>query len=256
MPIFLEETGRLKKLKPNQKGQIHTDKGFFEYEEDKRVFKSSKGVIYTKTNYFADKFHFIKRGPQTSHIKDLGVLFAEILPQKDWIMLEAGSGSGQVSCFFANYVKEIYSFEKRKEFFETAKANCENLNVKNVKFYNEPLENLEKIEELKEKKFDFIFLDLGEPWKFLDLAFKRLKLTGFLAFYIVSPRQLDLLLQEWTKFKKKLVLIDIFEVIKREWEAKSRDYVFAKPKTTGLMFTAFIVLFRKIVEDEEEKSEL
>jgi tRNA (adenine57-N1/adenine58-N1)-methyltransferase len=247
VPIFLEETGKVKRLKANEKNEIHTDKGKFEYKEDEKIFKTNKGIFYFKSNYFVDKFRFIKRGPQTSHIKDLGLLFAKIMPQRDWTVLEAGSGSGQVSCFFANYVKEIYSFEKRKEFFEIAKKNIEELNLNNVKIFNKDLKEALDLEEIKNKKFDFIFIDLGEPWDFFELAREKLKLTGFLAFYIVSPRQLDKLINEWDRnYKNHFTLIDIFEVIERNWEVKGKEEKFTKPKTTGLMFTAFIVIFRKI----------
>ena len=52
-------------------------------------------------------------------------------------------------------------------------------------------------------------------------------------------------------------MIDIFEVIERNWEVKGKSEVFTKPKTTGLMFTAFVVIFRKIgVEKNEEEDKL
>jgi len=237
--IFLDEKGRLHKFKKNK--IIHTHKGFFEYNEDKKIFKTNKGFNFYKSDDFVDKIKFIKKGPQTSHFKDLGLLFSKIMPQKNWIMLEAGSGSGQVSIFFSNYVKEIYSFEIRKEFYEIAKKNLEELKIGNVKLFNKDLKDLKNFNVV----FDFVFLDLAEPWNFLDLIHEKLRFLGFLAVYFVSPRQLDLFLNNLDR--NKFLIIDMFEVIERKWELKENEkYLFAKPKTTGLMFTSIIVLLRKI----------
>ena len=239
--IFIDEKGKLHKFKKNK--VIHTNKGFFEYQKNKKIFETNKGFKFYESNDFVDKIKFIKRGPQTSHYKDLGLLFSKIMPQKDWIMLEAGSGSGFVSIFFSNYVKEIYSFEKRKEFYEIAKKNLEELKIKNVKLFNKDLKEIKDLNI----NFDFVFLDLSEPWEFLDLIYEKLRFLGFLAVYFVSPRQLDLFINKLDN--QKFLIVDIFEVIERNWEVKEKKeqkYRFAKPKTTGLMFTSIITLLRKI----------
>jgi tRNA (adenine57-N1/adenine58-N1)-methyltransferase len=239
--IFLDEKGKLHKFKKNE--IIHTHKGYFKFNEEEKIFETNKGFKFFKTEDFIDKIKLIKRGPQTSHFKDLGVLFAKILPQRDWIMLEAGTGSGMVSLFFSNYVKEIYTFEKRKEFYEIAKKNFENLNINNIKIFNK---DLKEVKELN-VTFDFVFLDLGEPWEFLDLIYEKLRFLGFLAVYLVSPRQLDLFINKIDK--NKFIIVDIFEVLERNWEVKEdkeKRYKFTKPRTTGLMFTSFIALLRKI----------
>jgi tRNA (adenine57-N1/adenine58-N1)-methyltransferase len=239
--IFLDEKGKYYFLKPNNKKEVHTNKGFFIFNENKDIFETNKGFKFFKVNYFRDKFKFIKKGPQTSHIKDLGLIFAKILPQKDWVMVEAGSGSGQVLSFFANYVKEIHSFEIKEEFFNIAKKNIEFLGLKNVYLYNKDLKECEV-------KANFVFLDLPEPWAYLEKIKEILERKGFLVIYFTTPRQLDLFMQKFQeKYKEFFVLEDIFEVVERPWELKKKErIIFCKPKTVILGFTAIVAILRKI----------
>ncbi len=243
LKIFLDEKGRYYCLKLNDKDEIHTNKGFFKYEKGKRSFVTNKNFLFFEVFSFKDYFNFIERGPQTAHIKDLGVIFAKILPQQDWIMVEAGTGSGQTTCFFAKYVKEIHSFEIRKEFFEIAKRNISFLGLENVYLYNENLENCNI-------KADFIFLDLGEPWKYLPKINEILKEGGFLVVYFTTPRQLDLFMDKLQKNFKNLVIEEIFEVIKRDWELKkTKEFIFCKPKSLMLGFTSIVTIIRKIKKE-------
>ncbi len=239
--IFLDEKGKYYFLKPNNKGEVHTNKGYFVLEENKETFETNKGFRFFKVDYFRDKFKFIKKGPQTSHIKDLGLIFAKILPQKDWVMVEAGSGSGQTLSFFANYVKEIHSYEREERFFKIVKENIDFLNLKNVYLYNRDLKECSI-------KADFMFLDLPEPWEYLEKAKEILKRKGFLAVYFTTPKQLDLFMQKfWEEYREFFILEEIFEVIERKWELKEKEnIIFCKPKTTILGFTAIVAILRKI----------
>lgn len=241
--IFLNEEGKYFILKPNERNEIHTNQGWFIFKEGEEKFVSSKGKKFYLMDYYSDYFKFIKKGPQTSHLKDLGVIFSKIMPQKDWIMVEAGSGSGQTLCFFAKYVKEIHSFEIKKEFYEIAKRNLEFLGIDNVYLYNK---NLNEIDE--NIKANFVFLDLGDPWEYLEKINKVLKRKGFLVVYFTTPKQLDYFINEIEeKYKEDFVLVDIFEILERNWEKKKKNnYLFCKPKTIMLSFTSIIAIFRKV----------
>jgi len=62
---------------------------------------------------FTDKFKKIKRGPQIITPKDIGTIITETGINKNSIVLDAGGGSGSLSCFLANITKKVYCYEKK-----------------------------------------------------------------------------------------------------------------------------------------------
>ncbi|HID40622.1 MAG TPA: tRNA methyltransferase, partial [Pyrodictium sp.] len=97
------------------------------------IIKSHLGeeFIYLEDS-FIDKILFIKRGPQITHQKDIGLLISLTGLSSGWKVVEGGSGSGYMTAFLANIVKpngKIYSYEKRDDFYTIAKKNLEFLGL-------------------------------------------------------------------------------------------------------------------------------
>ena len=209
--------------KPGSKIKSHLNKEFRLIEAD-----------------FVDRVRKIKRGPQIVLLKDAGVISAYLGIAPGIRVIEAGSGSGALTCYLANLVREhgkVYSYEIRKDFSELALKNVESLDLeKYVEFKNSDVKNA------KEKNVDAVILDLPEPWKVLTAIKKTLKPGGRLACYLPTANQVIELLKALNK--AKFFDIRVIETIERGWQTKSEAF---RPSSEGIGHTAFLIFSRKIV---------
>ena len=205
-----------------------------------KIVKSHLGeefVVLQDT--FIDLLEFLKRGPQTTHPKDFGLLISLTGLSSGWKVVEGGSGSGILTTFLANIVKpdgKVYSYEKRKEFYEIAKENLEKIGL--IRYVDLKLKDITM--GIDEKGVDMVILDIGEPWKVLEHAYNSLKIGGYLAVFLPNITSVLKLLEENSKF----YLLGIYENIVREWIYR-KDVL--RPKNMQLVHTEFLVLFRKLI---------
>lgn len=216
-------------------GDLHTRFGVIKEKEIKNgVVKSHIGkefLVYEAS--FVDRVERIKRGPAVIANKDIGIIITNIGINAKSRILEAGSGSGRLTAFLANISSNVISYEHKKEIFELAKRNLDNLKLK-VKLKNEDI-----YEGIDEKNLDAIILDLAEPWKVLKHAEKALKCGGFLVAYLPNITQIIQLVRS---LNSPFILDKVEEVIEREWYVDDR----VRPVNTILGHTAFLVFVRKI----------
>ena len=189
------------------------------------------------------EFHFppllkkLKRGgPAVTLPKDAGTIIAYTGVGKDSRVVELGSGSGFMTVQLANIVKEVVSYEKRKEFLDIAQKNVERAGLDNVTFKQQDV--LEGIDE-QDESFDLVFVDIAEADQVAEMAHKALRKGGFMAAHCLQAEQAKLLHLEAKKH-----FSDVFttESVMREYEA--REFGF-RPKHFGLMYSAYLVFARK-----------
>ncbi|MCW1296532.1 MAG: tRNA (adenine-N1)-methyltransferase [Candidatus Parvarchaeota archaeon] len=186
---------------------------------------------------FTDVFEIIQRGPQIITLKDASLICAYTGINKESIVLDAGTGSGALTCFLANIAKTVYSYEKRKDFFKIAEKNIKLFGFKNI-----ILKNRDVYKKIDEKDLDLIVLDLPEPWKALKNVKKSLKRGGFFVCYLPTTNQV----MELLKHLKKIDCLNAFkvcEIIEREWKINDKAL---RPKNIILGHTGFLVFIRKI----------
>lgn len=216
-------------------GDLHTRFGVIKEKEIKNgVVKSHIGkefLVYDAS--FIDKVNRIKRGPAVVVNKDVGIIIANTGINAKSKILEAGTGSGRLTAFLANISSNVTSYEHKKEIFELAKRNLDDLKLK-VK-----LKNKDIYEGIDEKNLDAVILDLAEPWRVLKHAEKALKCGGFLVAYLPNITQVIQLVRS---LSAPFILDKVEEVIEREWYVDDR----VRPVNTILGHTAFLVFVRKI----------
>ena len=184
---------------------------------------------------FIDNFTKIKRGPALMHPKDVGCIITTTGVGVGSKVVDAGTGQGGLSSFLARIGCKVTSYEKSPEFFELSKNNISNLKLKVT------LKNKDIYEGISEKNLDLITLDLLEPWKVLDPAYKSLKSGGFLVAYLPTITQV---IQLSTNLdKNKFYLWKVSETIERKWYS---DGLKVRPENMILGHTAFIFFARKI----------
>ena len=177
-----------------------------------------------------------KRGPQIIMPKDAGVIISTTGCSPDWKVVDAGTGSGFLSMFLANIGCTVYSYEKKKEFYEIARKNTINFGLKNL-----VIKNADITKGIKEKDMDLVTLDMQYPEKAVKHAFKALKSGGWLAVYSMHIEEVKKVYEELRKHN--FVEIKILENIQREWQSLGK---LTRPKNYMLAHTGFLTFARKM----------
>lgn len=229
---------KVKKVVINEKGKT------FYVREDKKEFHTKYGIIKLNKKSqtirdetfhvfdpsYIDEYKNILRVAQIPPLKDMGALITNTGITKESNVTEAGAGSGGLTCFLANIAKKVTSYEIRKDYFDVVKKNIDYLNIKNVTLKNKDFG------ESSEKEQDVVILDMPEPN--LTAAKKILKRGGFLALYLPCITQVEEALNNSNDF----LHLKTIELIEREWHVEGKK---VRPKSQGLMHSAFLVFFRK-----------
>jgi len=221
----------------------HTKFGFIKKSDLKKsntIVKTNKGTeMYILEPSFTDKFKKIKRGPQIITPKDIGTIITETGINKDSIVLDAGGGSGSLSCFLANLVKKVYSYEIRKDFVKIIKENQKRLELKNL-----TIKNKDVTKNITEKNLDLITLDLPEPWHVIKHAEKALKPGAFLIAYLPTITQVTQFVEQ-IKESKKFFYIKTLENLQRNWIVNNKV---VRPDFQMLGHTGFLIITRKVIK--------
>ncbi len=191
-------------------------------------------VLFNNMQNIIDFLKKAKRGPQVILPKDAALIISETGINKDWKVVDAGSGSGFLALILGNLGCKVYTYEIREDFYKLAKENIKRSGLKNIKIFNKDI-----IKGITQKKVDLVTLDMKNPEKAIKHAFSSLKQKGFLVVYSMHIEQVQDVLRELEKYKFS---VRVMENIQREWQTVKG---FTRPKT-HLAHTGFLIIARKI----------
>ena len=222
---------------------LHTQYGFVKNEELKKAKDGDSIKSNTDKEFFIfgpsfiDMYRKIKRDAQIIPLKDVGCIIAETGINKESRILDAGAGSGALSCFLASIAKEVVTYEIREDFIEIVKKNIDFLNLKNIE-----IKKIDIFQKVEEKDIDVITLDVPEPWNAINSCSKALKPGGFIVSYSPSiPQVADFV--NAIKKNENFVYIKTVEISEREWEVEERK---VRPKSSGIGHSGFLSFARKV----------
>jgi tRNA (adenine57-N1/adenine58-N1)-methyltransferase len=160
-------------------------------------------------------------------------------------VVETGTGSGALTTYVASLVKpggRVYSYEIREDFHKMATKNLAKAGLS--EFVELKLADASK--GFEETDADAAIIDLGDPWNFVDIAWKALKPSGGFAGITPTTNQAELLVD---KLKKNgFTRTECFEILFRKMEARIG---MTRPSTRMIGHTAYIVIATKLLEKEE-----
>jgi len=233
--ILIKNDGTKYYIKDSSK-DYHCKEGLIKSSELKKTkAKSNIGKEFSVFDAsFIDDYSKIKRGAQIVSRKEIGLIVSETGINKESKVVDAGGGSGALSCYLAHLCKEVTTYEIREDFFNIVKHNKEFLGLENLKVKNKD------VKEINEKNVDLVTLDLPDPWEAIPVVVKALKKGGFLVSYSPTiPQVMDFVNQ----LPEELMHLKTIEIIEREWEIDGRK---VRPKTRQLGHTGFLSFCRKI----------
>ncbi|GIH09615.1 transposase [Rhizocola hellebori] len=226
----------------------HTHRGALAHDDliglpDGSVVTSANGTAYMALRpLLADYVLSMPRGAQVIYPKDAAQIVAmgDVFPGAK--VLEAGAGSGALSCSLLNAVGdggELWSYELREDFAAVARKNVE------AWFGGAPAAwNLKvgDVSDCAETGFDRIILDMLTPYAALDLVERALLPGGVFIGYVATTTQLsDLVeaLRERGCFTEPYA----WESLVRDWHA---DGLAVRPDHRMIAHTAFLVRSRRL----------
>ncbi|MGD0063344.1 MAG: tRNA (adenine-N1)-methyltransferase [Streptosporangiaceae bacterium] len=201
-PVQLTDTkGRSHLITLRAGATFHTHRGALNHDDiiggpDGNVVKSGGGTPYVVFRpLLADFTLAMKRGAAVVYPKDAAqiVAFADIFPGAR--VLEAGAGSGALSCWLLRAVGEqgtLTSFERRPDFAEVAQRNVE-------QFFGAPPPSWQLVvgdfgrpeQDPSLSDFDRIILDMLAPWECVDAVAWALAPGGLVCSYLATTTQLS-----------------------------------------------------------------
>ncbi len=155
-------------------------------------------------------------------------------------VFECGTGSGAFTIMLSYGVYpdgKIISFEKEKRFYEIAKKNIDKFGKKEVvEIYNK---DIEEAKELWNEEYDALFIDLREPWEYIEIYYQILKSGGFIGFILPTANQVSRLLEA---LQKKFCNIEVCENLQRFYKIVPERF---RPEDRMIGHTGYLIFARK-----------
>jgi len=223
--------------------KIQTAEGIVNLKQIKKFdssVKSHTGKIFfvVKPNLNDILKKRVKRMPQIIMTKDASLILAYTGVMPGSLVVDAGSGSGYLSIFLANYLKpgKIVTYEKDKKFAKVAKENFKSSGLE--KFIKLKQKNI--LKGIDEKNVDLITLDMKNSEKVVKHAYAALKYGGWLVVYSPYVEQVKAVVKEIKK--KGFSETKTVENIVRFWDVGEHTL----PQRSGIMHTGFMTFARKV----------
>ena len=230
-------------------GQYHTHRGALSHDEligrpEGIVVASTAGTQYLAFRpLLADYVLSMPRGAQVVYPKDAAqiVMWGDIRPGAR--VLEAGAGSGALSCSLLRAVGEsgsVTSYEVRQDHAEHAVRNVERF------FGGTPANWIFRMGDVAEfaGEVDRVVLDMLAPWEVLPSVTAALMPGGVLTVYVATTTQLSKITESlreqqcWTEPQA-------WETLLRPWHVVGLS---VRPEHRMIGHTAFLLTARKLAE--------
>ena len=192
-----------------------------------------------------DLLHELPRASQIIYSKDAAEIVMRLSLYPGRTVVEAGTGSAGLTLVMARAVMptgRIYTYETRPESFDMARNNLDELGLlPYVTQYNEDITG-----GFHETDVDAVFLDLREPWLFLDHAWAALKGSGFLGALVPTVNQAAELVAGLQSRPFGDIMME--EILPRPWKIVPERL---RPEDRMIAHSGFLIFARKIEAGDE-----
>ncbi|MHB1296253.1 MAG: tRNA (adenine-N1)-methyltransferase [Anaerolineae bacterium] len=193
----------------------------------------------------------LRRASQIIYPKEIGHILLKLDAGNGKRIIEAGTGSGALTMALAHAVQPdgiVYSYETREDMIDVARRNLEAAGfLDRVQLIHRDI-----AEGFTETDVDALFLDVREPWDYLEHVCAALCDGGFFGALVPTTNQISWLLSEMAGFP--FVSIEVLEIFMRHYKPVPARL---RPADTMIGHTGFLVFARKVamLSDSEEREE-
>ncbi len=236
---------------------FHTHRGSLAHDDiigrpEGSVIVSSGGTAYVVLRpLLADYTLSMTRGAAVVYPKDAGQILAQADIFAGARVIEAGAGSGALSCWLLRAVGEsglLVSYERRADFAEIARANVE-------RYFGGPHPSWRLVTgELPAEgaaaarpdgeTFDRVVLDMLAPWEYADASARSLRPGGLVCCYVATTTQLSRTV-EALRGQGSFDEPAAWETLLRGWHV---DGLAVRPEHRLVGHTGFLVTARRLAD--------
>lgn len=200
-----------------------------------RPFKVQRPTLY-------EMVKGLKRQTQIIYPKDIGYLLLRLSVGPGRTIVEAGSGSGSLTMamsWMAGPTGRIHTYEAREEFLKLCRKNLDWAGLGD----NVTLTLRDIVEGFDETDADALFLDVREPWLYLDQAAAAVVPGAPLGFLLPTTNQVSDLVAGLDKgpFEE----IEVIELMLRRYKPVSDRL---RPFDRMVAHTGYLIFCRKTIE--------
>lgn len=236
------------------KGKFNTEKGEIELLElvgkpYGSLIKTHKGHPYLLLPCTLYEFIMFKlnRLTQIVYPKDAAYILLKLDVKPGDTVIESGIGSGALTAVFAQAVGDkgkVISYEKREEFIKNALSNLRKVGLES----RVEVKHRDISEGFEEREVaDALFLDVREPWLYLDKAYGALKTGRFLGILVPTANQV---IQTLKKIEEMpFIDLEVLEILLRKYKTVPDRF---RPEDRMPAHTAYLIFARKIPQEAFE----
>ncbi|NPB05359.1 MAG: methyltransferase type 11 [Aquificae bacterium] len=182
----------------------------------------------------------IRRETQIVYPKDTFYAAHKLDLREGKKVLEFGTGSGATALVFSSAVGpsgKVYTFEREERIYRVAKKNLERFApYDNVVLFNEPFSP----ERVGEVEFDAAFVDVREPWPFVEAVWSVLKPSAPVGFLLPTANQVQELLRHLRPFFGD---VEVVEILTRPYKPNPDRF---RPEDQMVAHTAYLLFAKKL----------
>lgn len=190
----------------------------------------------------------LRRISQIVYPKDAGYILLKMDIAPGTRVAEAGTGSGGLTLSLANAVRpggRVYSYDRRKDMQRVARRNLERVGLDHVVDFK----CRDIAEGFAEVGVDAVFLDLPEPWEYLQQVHAALISGGFLGAILPTANQVSQLLDALGR--SPFGLVEVEELLLRPYKPVPARL---RPDDRMVAHTGFLIFARALIPPEEPRS--
>ncbi len=187
----------------------------------------------------------VKRTTQIVYPKDIGYLLLKLNVGPGSVVVEAGTGSGGLTLALARMVQphgHVYTYEARETMQALARKNLE-------RFGWDPYVTF-KLRDIAagfdERDVDALFLDVREPWFYLEQAHAALKPGGFFGALVPTTNQVSALLAGLNA--AGFGFVEVEEMLLRAYKPVAERL---RPQDQMVAHTGYLIFARALVKSPD-----
>ncbi len=237
-------------------GEYHSHRGLLKHDElvglpwGSRVFSNTGAPFYILQPSLSDLLTDLPRNTQIMYPKDIGFILITLGVGAGQHILEAGTGSGSMCIALANAVGpggKVVTYENRPEMQKMARKNLARLGLEErIDF---------KLGDIAdgfiETDMDAIFLDVQNPWDYIEQVRAALKPGGPFCCLVPTLNQVSNLLIALRR--NKFAFVEVCEILLRYYKP---DPAHLRPTDRMVAHTGYLIYGRRVeLIDLEQKDD-
>lgn len=232
---------------------FHSDRGMLAHDDligkplGRRVFTHLDEPFIALRPNLGDLTKTIRRSTQIVYPKDSGYIIMKMGIGAGSEVIEAGTGSGGLALVLAHTVMptgHVFSYEKRDDMYRIAADNLERVGMDEwVTLHHRDIAG-----GFDQKDVDAVFLDVREPWLYLNQVEASLGSGGFFGALLPTTNQVSALLDEmqggpW--FDR-----EVAETFVRNYKINAQRL---RPTDRMVAHTAYLIFARHVPKLQEQQ---